>query len=466
MVGRLPSVTVPDGATVWLVDVTTYRPRIPDALQASKASFFRVESVARSRRVGELAPRGLRTFSAGLLHIATILAASGYRVRFLPREEFAELLDQTAASDAPAVIGFGAVCPTVPTCAAFAEQARRRFPGARVALGGSHVTVAADLTRRRYPVFHQVIPASGEAAAGALVGRLPQELACPRVELDYGLLPYPVAEYGLNLMTATGCPFSCLYCQDALAPRTHRALDGGLGELMGQLPPRTPVHFCDSVLGGSPARARRVCEALADLDHGMALSCDLRPEYVRPDLLQLLAAAGFVEIRIGLDSADEAVLAATARSARPSQLPRALELVREQAQLYVSVYLLTGLPGTTPRTLDRNLAVVHHLLAQGLADQVRHHLYVPYPTDRCHTGHPDVRLLTDDWARYDRHSYPVFELEGITADRLWASFLATEEAINVEWMKRLGLCEDDVRRLAMYPDYNTALYLDRTFSQS
>ncbi|MGH3921623.1 MAG: B12-binding domain-containing radical SAM protein [Pseudonocardiaceae bacterium] len=348
----------------------------------------------------------------------------------------------------------------MPACAALAGEVRKRFPATRVALGGAHAAVAPDLTRQRYPVFHQVIPTFEEAAAGALVGRLPDELARPVLELDYTLLPHPVAEYGLNLMTATGCPFTCLYCQDGLVPRTHRALDGGLAEVMGQLPPRTPVHYCDSVLGGSPARARLLCKALAELGHGMLLSCDLRPEYVRPDLLELLVAAGFADVRIGLDSADETVLAATARSARPNRLPHVLELVRELTDLYVSVYLVTGLPGTTLRTLDQNLDVVHQLLSQRLVDQIRHHLYVPYPSDSCPTGHPDVRLCTDDWARYDRQSPPVFELEGIGADQLWASFLTTEEAINAEWMKSLALCEDDIGGLAMYSDYNTALYLD------
>ncbi|MGH8900532.1 MAG: B12-binding domain-containing radical SAM protein [Egibacteraceae bacterium] len=435
---------------------------MPEQLQASKAISLRIESVARRHRIGEHAPRGVRTLSAGLLRIGTILAASGYPVRFLPLEDLRQLLDQTPASDAPTVVGFGAFCPTVPACAALAEEVRKRFPGTRVALGGAHAAVAGDLTRRRYPVFHQVIPVFEEAAAGALVGRLPQEFARPLLELDYDLLPHPVAEYGLNLMTAMGCPFTCMYCQEAVAPWTHRPLDGGLADVMGQLPLRTPVHYCDSVLGGSPTRALQVCKALAALGHGMLLSCDLRPEYVRPGLLEALVAAGFVEIRVGLDSADEAVLAATGRSARPAQLPRALELVRELTELYVSVYLVTGLPGTTPRTLDQNLDVVHQLLSQGLADQIRHNLYVPYPTDSCPSGHPDVRLLTDDWARYDRHSYPVFELEGIEADRLWASFLAIEEAINVEWMRSLDLCVDDVCRVPMYPDSNGAMSLDRS----
>ncbi|MGH3921624.1 MAG: hypothetical protein ACRDTT_01905 [Pseudonocardiaceae bacterium] len=69
------------------MDATTYRPRIPEPVRTSKVRYFQVESIARRRRVGEQAPRGLRTFSAGLIRIGTMLVASGYQVQLLPLED-------------------------------------------------------------------------------------------------------------------------------------------------------------------------------------------------------------------------------------------------------------------------------------------------------------------------------------------------------------------------------------------
>jgi len=120
---------------------------------------------------------------------------------------------------------------------------------------------------------------------------------------------------------------------------------------------------------------------------------------------------------------------------------------------------VTGLPGTTRGTLDRNLRIVERLLEEQLADQIKHHLYVPYPTDQCRTGSPGVRPRVDDWAAYDRNSYPVYDLPGLGQDELWEAFLITEEAINAAWTRSLGVSEATIASLERFPDYNGAMYL-------
>ena len=451
-----------DTGPVWLIDATTYRRPLEDRLHRSKDRFFRLERQARSNRIGSFAPRGTRTFSAGLLRIATILAAVGYEVRYLELHEAIALLEGTPPGKRPSVLGFGAVCPTVPACAAASELAKRRIPGVRTVLGGAHAMVAAQLITERFPQsFDQVSRGFDLEAAAAIVG-MPARRPGPASEQpDYGLLPRPLVEYGLNLMTATGCPFSCNYCQDRLVPRTRGPLDGGLGWILDgwPLPEYTPVHFSDSVLGGSVPRALQVCRELAELDHGVLLSCDLRPEFITPDLVVHLRKAGFVEVRMGLDSGDEGVLANARRLARPTRLLEALAVIRETSKLYVSIYMVTGLPGTTRGTLDRNLRIVERLLEEQLADQIKHHLYVPYPTDQCRTGSPGVRPRVDDWAAYDRNSYPVYDIPGLGQDELWEAFLITEEAINAAWTRSLGVSEATIASLERFPDYNGAMYL-------
>jgi len=451
------------GRPAWLIDATTYRKPLDREVQQHKDRFFRLETVARTghRGIRATQPRGTRTYSAGLLRIATILAASGYRVAYMRIEDAAARLAESAGDDLPGVLAFGAVCPTVPACAALAAAARERAGDARIVLGGAHAVVAPELTRARYPgVFDEVVSGFDVDAAAALVGEPPAALAAPARHLDYDLLPRPLREYGVNLMTASGCPFTCNYCQDRLVPRLRTAPDGGLGDLLDRLPRGTPVHFCDSVLGGGARRAMEVCAALAGLDHGMVLSCDLRPELVSVPLLEALGRAGFGEIRLGLDSADSDVLVTARREVAPRRFPRVLQTIRDTSELYVSIYMVTGLPGSTHATLQSNLDVVACLLEERLADQIKHHVYVPYPTDRCHTGTPEARILSHDWSRYDRNSFPVYDLDGLGADDIWAAFLAMEEGINTSWTKALDVGLDLVEAMPRYPDYNGAVYLD------
>jgi hypothetical protein len=448
---------------VWLVDATTYRRKLDPELERSKARFFRIETHARSRRLGPSATRGTRTYSAGLLRIATLLARAGHEVRYLHLEEVAVALEETPSAEAPAVIGFGAVCPTVPACASLSLAAKDRFPGVRTALGGAHATVAATLILKRFgDAFDDVVDGYEEEAAGRLMGLPPRRPPLPGCRLDYRLLPHPVREYSINLMTATGCPFRCTYCQDRLLPRITGDLDGGLGELVGDggLAPGTPIHFSDSVLGGNVPRAMKVCQELAQLDHGMVLSCDMRPEFANAQLLGQLQEAGFREIRMGLDSADADVLLTAGRMAKPRRLSQVLERIRDAAPgLYVSIYLVTGLPGTTGATLDENVAIVHRLLEHGLADQVKHHLYVPYPLDSCPSNDIRVEIVDQDWSAYDRNSFPVYELPGVDREQIWQAFLATETAINDVWAASFGLGPDQIDALPLFPDYNGRVYL-------
>lgn len=446
-----------NAAIVWLVDATTYRPRLPADLAAMKAAFFRMESVARERQAAP-SLRGVRTMSGGLLRIATILRGWGYEPVYMTLDEVAVALDNLGPADMPSVVGFGAVCPTVPACAAITERIRECLPFTRCVLGGAHAMVAARLTASMFPVFDDIVGVPDVLAAARLVG-LSNGPAAPPAGIDYRGLPHPVNEYAFNLQTVSGCPFSCSYCHDQTMPRSLEKLDGGLGQLTPVLAPGTHVHYADSVLGGSLPRALRVCDAIERCEHQLMLSCDLRPEFVRRELLSSLVRAGFREIRIGLDSADETVLAGTKRTARARALPAVLERVKSFSEdIYVSVYVVTGLPGSTRATLPKNLELIDYLVSADLANQIKHHLYVPYPRDDSPGGPPGVRVITQDWTRYDRNSPPCYELPDLDPDALWEAFIATERCINSVWQRQLGLSEEQIAAAPMHSDYNAQLY--------
>jgi radical SAM superfamily enzyme YgiQ (UPF0313 family) len=438
--------------TIWLVDASTYQRTLPAELSASKTEFFQLEAIARSRRIGPSIKRGSCSFANGLLQLAGLLDEARYDIHFLDLEGAERRLESSARG--PICVGFSAVTPTVDACARFAALVKRRFPRTRTVLGGPHATAAPRLTQSRYRAFDQVVATRGAAAAAAL-GVVNEDAYRHRVDL----LPLPPSSYGWNLLTYEGCPFSCSYCHDATILRRELQTDGGLPALVPMLGAGAHVHFCDSVLGGTAKRALAVCRRLGELHHPFSLSCDLRAEYLSVELIKALVSAGFVELRIGLDSGDPNVLARTRRTCLPSEVVRSLERVRSESDLYVSVYLVTGLPGSTLSSGEANRHAATELLSRRLADQIKHHLYVPYPVDSPSAAHPDVTLISDDWSRFDRNSYPVYELRPMAAPEIWRDFLETEHSINAAWRSALGLEAVDLSGQRMHEDYNVRVYL-------
>jgi len=440
-----------------LVDATSYTCVLPSELQQHKRLFFQIEHQVRRARLGALPLRGMGCYSAGLLELAATLRACGMFVEYTNLTDARRSLEALCPATGPDVVGFGAVCATVPACAQVAAQMKARRPQVRAVLGGAHAAAAPQLTRERFPIFDAVEPRGGAAAASLLAGRPVRIRPVPRIAYD--VLRYPLHDYGINVITASGCPFSCAYCQDWRQSGESHPLDGGITTLIGQLPPGTPVHFCDSVLGGGGRRALAVCDALQRVDHGFSLSCDLRPELVTTRLVQALTAAGFVELRIGLDSAASTVLRSLSRRVSETRFISALRTVRDTSNLYVSVYLVTGLPGSTPATLEANTDMIDRLLGSGLADQLKHHLYTPYPTDQRPPELAPVTIVDHDWSHYDRNSYPVYALPGASPDLIWRDFLETEAAINRAWSRAAGLDPQHIVNGPLFSDYNAAVYL-------
>jgi hypothetical protein len=125
----------------------------------------------------------------------------------------------------------------------------------------------------------------------------------------------------------------------------------------------------------------------------------------------------------------------------------------------VSIYLVTGLPGSTQATTEANIDMIDRLLGSRLVDQVKHHLYVPYPTDSPSATHSKVTIVDDNWMNYDRNSYPVYALPNASPDDIWRDFLSAEAAINESWARAAALDAQELEGGPLFSDYNAAVYL-------
>lgn len=433
---------------IWLIDYTTYSVEIDPLLSEYRSKYFRVKNFKRQLVIGDTSPVKTQTYSNGLLRIATLLKQNHVECRYLHYPALIEALDKREAL--PEIIAFSTVCPTVPRAAALAERIKSLSPNTRVVVGGPQINNALNKSKEKYPVFDKFNVGYEMVAASDLAGFPIKQHG---EHLDFSLLPLPLEEYAVNTFTSLGCPFNCDYCADGRAPKLCVS-DNAMLSQMKCLPQRKLIHIFDSVFGYSTERALAICKNLQNLNHGFLLSCDMRAELMTEQLVHEMVKAGFVEVRLGIESADEELLSGNGRTLKPSRCIETLKMIRENSNLYITLYSVTGLPGTTISNHERTLDMFHKLLIKHQADEIKNALYVPYPYDDIDYSARGIRILDDDWAHYDRQSYPVYDTPFLSRDKIWELYIRTAQVTADSWLESLGFTDyGEVPEIGNYGEY-------------
>lgn len=164
-----------------------------------------------------------------------------------------------------------------------------------------------------------------------------------------GLPPVVIPVFVSNL----GCPHRCVFCdQTQFSPpvrpqdipeHVERFLSGARSSRSRR---RILGFFGGSFTGIEPGLLHAYLEVARDLIAAgtiHAAKASTRPDMVSEDVLDLLLAAGFEELEIGVQSMDDAVLAASARGHTRDDSIRACSLVRASG-MRLGIQLMPGLP--------------------------------------------------------------------------------------------------------------------------
>ena len=422
---------------VWLVDCTHYSKSIDPQLATIRNDYLRIKRYKRDSIIGECATPGKRIYALGLLRIATILHRNGVDVKYIDCEDLIAVLGSVAPF--PEVVAFSCVCPTVDICADLAKKIKEISPSTRIVLGGVHVNLCYSETARRYQIFDDFSVGYETEAAEKII----QQHLDPvkNVYADYSLLPYPLKEYSINTFTVSGCPFKCDYCVDGKAQTVFASKDGQVSTMKSLLPPKTMIHFFDSVLGHSRLGAESICKTIETIGHDFILSCDMRADLLTPSLIKSLQRAGFVELRMGIESADQRLLDRNNRTLKVEGFIDRMKMIRDNSSIYITLYSIVGLPGTTIKSQEMTMDYFHQLLVDKYADEIKNTQYVPYPMEGVDYAKRGVFITTDDWSKYDRQSFPVYQTEECSSKQLWDLYLKTAKGINDSWLQSCGFSD-------------------------
>lgn len=178
------------------------------------------------------------------------------------------------------------------------------------------------------------------------------------------------------------CPYLCPYCDFVKWPLRLSSARRYLAALHREIEEAEPLSAASFFLGGGTPNTYHVadiCELLAHLQRHFPSVCstpreisiEVNPELVRDEDFAAYRLAGVTRLSIGVQSFVPEEIAILGRKHTPTDPQRVVHLAREAGFASVSIDLMFGVPGQTPRTwatsLDAAIALdIDHCSTYGL----------------------------------------------------------------------------------------------------
>jgi len=210
--------------------------------------------------------------------------------------------------------------------------------------------------------------------------------------IDRSLFPY-------LMVHSRGCPYYCTFCS---VPKINgrkfrrRSPEGTIDELRFARKEYVfrDFEFLDDNLTLHVEHAKAVCEALirADLGVGWYANNGIRADRLDAELAGLMKRAGCKGVAIGIESADDDVLAAIKKGETIDDLYRGIRLLKD-AGITVGGHFIVGLPGDTLEKVKKSIKFKDDV---GL-DYAYFNQLVPYPgTELGDWAMANTTILVDD----------------------------------------------------------------------
>ncbi len=165
---------------------------------------------------------------------------------------------------------------------------------------------------------------------------------------------------GCGIQSKRGCAFRCIYCNyPVLEGRRYRRRNPEriADEIQGVVEDQGILDFgfTDSVFSFPRDHAREVCEAIERRDLGVKWTAYVNPADVEEDLVAAMARSGCHAVELGVDVADEEMLARTRKGFGLTALERSIKLMHGHG-IAIGAYALIGGPGETRASAERTMA--------------------------------------------------------------------------------------------------------------
>jgi len=354
----------------------------------------------------------------------------------------------------PDVIGITAMTHEITQASQIASELKRTLK-VPIIIGGCHITALPKETLIEFPVFDYGIYSEGEKTTIELLEYMQQKDSSPQLDNIKGLvfrnkgqivvneprqsmsaaeldaLPYPDFHqyYGDNpqalankhsyyiMLTSRGCPYNCAFCMQVLGRKVRRRSTQTILQEIRYAIKHYGAHtfnFADEIFLFDNQRTRDLMELFIQqgLSKQIKWNALTRVNFVNPELIDLAKKAGCFHLEMRIESGDDNILKNIGKNITVEQIEHAVGIIKK-AKIALGTYYILGHPNETAETLQKTVDLAIKLNT----DTIAVGLMVPYPgtriLDMALQGKNRYRLLSKDWAEYDKYGGKVLEIAGL-----------------------------------------------------
>jgi radical SAM superfamily enzyme YgiQ (UPF0313 family) len=238
------------------------------------------------------------------------------------------------------------------------------------------------------------------------------------------LSKYKAMRLAINMVTSRGCPHQCIFCVGSkMVGRKVRYFDVARVvdefEMLVNLGFRQ-VNIVDDLFTSHKKRCMQICDEIVRRGITHPWSAFARVDTVNEELLDSLKRAGCTDLCFGIESGNQEILDLVKKKTNLEVSRKAIEMCRKAGIRPLASFIL-GLPGETRDTMKKTME-----FAASLGAHYGYHILAPFPGSevREERDRYRMRIVTDDWDRYDANQC-VCEQDGVACqeiDRAYGDF--------------------------------------------
>jgi len=370
----------------------------------------------------------------GICYVAAAFEAAGTDVRILDYivrgytpEKFKAELDEFN----PDVVGTNSVTMNFKAAAGILKTAKVHNPSIITMMGGPHVTFDYENTLKAYPEIDVIVIGEGEETLRELIPVLADRKSWhgihglafmendrviatgPREFLkDLDRLPIPARHllpvsryqalgFPVSIITSRGCPNKCIFCQGRrmvgmkVRYRSHERVADEIEDILSYGFER--INIADDFFTSNKRRVRLLCEEIKKRGLTFSWSAFARVDSCSKEVLKTMLDAGCDTVSFGIESGNPEMLKRIKKGITLDQARKAVAMCNEVG-MGVFLSFMVGLPGETPQTMADSWN-----FAEELGAPMGYHFLAPFPGTTLweNLDDYDLKILTDDWDRFD-----------------------------------------------------------------
>jgi len=218
----------------------------------------------------------------------------------------------------------------------------------------------------------------------------------------------------LPVSTSRGCPFGCIFCYRVLGDRTRfRSPESVVKEIERNINVfgASQILFSDETFTLRKERTIELCDMIIykGINRLVGFVCESRVDLVDRQILEKMKECNFTHVAYGIESGNQDILN---KACKGIDLKKAEDAVRITKNLGIKTHttFIFGLPFETRKTARDTIDFAIKLDA----DYSTFAILTPFPGTEARKmakeSYGNLKIITDDWKRYDKHKGSSLEL--------------------------------------------------------